>query len=455
MSVHELIMGSNGVLAFGNEDTMINGVSIDTRTIQKDQVYVAIMGESLDGHDFLMKAYEKGVRSFIIDENHSFEKEDSNVIVVKDTTQALLDISKYYKSKFKFSYVAVTGSTGKTTTKDMIHCVLSSRYNTLKTEGNFNNKIGVPLTLFNLNKGKESCVIELGMSFAGEISRLVEVVEPDISVISNIGVSHIGNLGSQENIYKAKMEIVDRFNDDNTLIVNGDDKFLCRLKTQKRDFEILSFGFREDNHMYCKSYENTADGIEFEVIMNGESYGFFVPAKGKHNIYNAMSAILVGMKMNLSVDQIQEGLRNFKNGKMRLDIIEAGNDIVINDCYNASPDSMKSALDVLGEIDGKNRIAILGDMLEMGEFAEESHRMVGKFIDEKISVLLTLGQDSRYIGIEAKDHNENLLCHHFEDKKSLMESLEKLLSGNDAILVKSSRGMHMEEIVQYLQKRCN
>ncbi|WXR62019.1 UDP-N-acetylmuramoyl-tripeptide--D-alanyl-D-alanine ligase [Peptostreptococcaceae bacterium AGR-M142] len=450
ISLKELLEATQGeILLSNNDDKYIKNIIIDSRKVKENELYIPIIGERFDGHSFLEDAYNNGCRDFLIDQNHSFEKSDANIIKVEDTTKALLDISKYYKLKFKIKYVAVTGSTGKTTTKDMIQAVLNSKYDTLKNEGNLNNKIGVPLTLFNLNKNHEACVIEMGMSYANEIERLANVVEPQISVISNIGYSHIGNLGSKRNIYKAKMEIIDRFNDENTLIVNGDDEYLSELKVQKTSYEILSFGFREDNHLYCKSYENKDDGMKFKVIMNGEGMEFFIKTKGKHNIYNAMSAILVGMKMNLSVEEIQIGFDNYISSDMRLKIEKIKDFKVINDCYNASPDSMIGALQVLKEFEGR-KIAVLGDMLEMGEYSSFVHKEIGKHIDAKIDILITVGNDSKLIG-ESKKSGESK-HYHFSNNNEAKIFINELTKKDDVILFKASRGLKLEEIINHLKK---
>ena len=252
----------------------------------------------------------------------------------------------YIKANLKYPLFSITGSTGKTTTKDILHCVLSSRYNTLKTEGNYNNHIGLPLTIFNLSKDNEAAILEMGMSSKGEIEYLANIVHPHIAVISNIGLSHIENLGSQLGILEAKLEICSNFKENNVLIVNGDDEHLKCLKNKGFAFEIKFFGFEKTNDMICTNYTIKEKGIEFEVQYEGETQKYFIPARGKHNIYNAMAGILVGIELELTVDEIRQGILDFMPSKMRLDIIKHNGIVVINDAYNASPDSMKAAIDV-------------------------------------------------------------------------------------------------------------
>jgi len=399
-------------------------------------------------------AYKNGCRTFIKNESNGIKlgSSDINLIEVKDTEKAMGDIAKYYKGKFDIPYIGITGSVGKTTTRDMVYAAISSKFNTLKNEGNLNNHFGVPLTLFNLDESHECAVIEMGMSGFKEIEYLANIVDPQIGVISNIGLSHIENLGSQEGILKAKMEITTNFNSNNTLVVNGDDKFLATLKDKSHEYNLKTFGFNKENDIYCESYKMNEENLIFICIIDGKEEEIFIPTVGEHNIYNAMSAILVGMSLGFSLEEIKKGLKNYKATKMRLDIVKNDKLTIINDAYNASPDSMEAALKVLGRYKNR-RVAILGDMFEMGEHAEYGHRLVGKSVINNADLLITIGNDSKFIGKEAINlgfSEENI--HHFETKEDVINKIDNLLKDNDTVLLKASRGMKLEKIVEYLNK---
>lgn len=454
LTISELTIATNGRLVIGNESDEVKDVVIDSRKANKDNVFVAVIGESLDGHQFMQSAYENGCKTFIKNATSSIKlnSSDINLIEVKDTQIALGDIARYYKEKFDIPYIGVTGSVGKTTTRDMIYATVSSRFKTLKNQGNLNNHFGVPLTLFNLDDSHECAVIEMGMSHFKEIEYLANIVKPKIGVISNIGLSHIENLGSQEGILQAKMEITTNFDESSILVVNGDDKFLATLKEKNLNYSLKTFGFNKDNDIYCESYTMNEEDLTFICYIDGKKEEIFIPTVGEHNIYNAMAAILVGKELNISLDDIKCGLRNFKATKMRLDIIKNSKMTIINDAYNASPDSMEAALKILGRY-SERKVAILGDMFEMGEHAEYGHRLVGKCAIENADVLIAIGKDSIFMCEEAKSLGFDVSnIHHFETKEDAIEKIDELIKQGDAILVKASRGMELEKIVEYLNK---
>lgn len=454
LTIKELVLATDGNLITGNENDRVNDVVIDSRKANENNVFVAIIGENLDGHTFMQSAYENGCRTFIKNQSSSIklDSSDINLIEVKDTEIALGQIAKYYKEKFKIPYIGITGSVGKTTTRDMVYGAVSARFNTLKNQGNLNNQLGVPLTLFTLNKEHECAVIEMGMSGFNEIEYLANIVNPKIGVISNIGLSHIERLGSQEGILKAKMEITTNFDESCTLIANGDDKFLSTLKNKDHVYKLKTFGFDKDNDIYCESYEMTQDSITFNCNIDGKIEEIFIPTVGEHNIYNAMAAILVGLSLELTLDEIKSGLKNFKATAMRLDIVKNDNMTIINDTYNASPDSMTAALKILGRYK-ERRVAILGDMFEMGEHAEYGHRIVGKGAVENTDILITIGEISKFIGIEAKENGlDTSKIYHFNTKEEAIDQLDEIINTGDIVLVKASRGMKLEKIVEYLNK---
>ena len=454
LTISELVSATNGRLVFGNESDCIIDVVIDSRKANKDNVFVAVIGENLDGHKFMQSAYENGCKTFIKNASSSIKlnSSDINLIEVEDTQIAVGNIAKYYKEKFDIPYIGVTGSVGKTTTRDMIYATVSSRFNTLKNEGNLNNHFGVPLTLFNLDESYECAVIEMGMSNFKEIEYLANIVNPKIGVISNIGLSHIENLGSQEGILEAKMEIATNFNESNTLVVNGDDKFLATLKEKNLNYSLKTFGFNKNNDIYCESYEMNEEDLTFTCYIDGKKEEIFIPTVGEHNIYNAMAAILVGKELNISLDDIKNGLKNFKATKMRLDIIKNNKMTIINDAYNASPDSMEAALKILGRY--KNRkVAILGDMFEMGEHSEYGHRLVGRYAIDNTDLLVAIGKDAIFMCDEAKSLGfDESNIYYFNTKEEAIENIDTIIKEDDVILVKASRGMQLEKIVEYLNK---
>ena len=455
LTIKELILASKGqLISKSNEEILVNDIVIDSRKASKNNAFVAIVGENLDGHDFINLAINQGCKTIIKnkDNNVDIDNKEINVIEVNNTEIALGDIAKFYKEKFEIPFIAVTGSVGKTTTRDMVHSTISAKYNSLKNVGNLNNQFGVPLTLFNLNKEHECAVIEMGMSGFNEIEYLVNIVKPQMGIISNIGYSHVEHLGSREGIFKAKMEIATNFDENSLLIVNGDDDCLKTLKNKKLNYKLRTFGFEKDNDIYCESFEMDEESINFTAVINGKKEKFFIPTVGKHNIYNAMAAILVGLNLNMTIEEIKDGLKNFQCTKNRLDIIKNNKLTIIDSVYNASIDSMTAALNILGRYENR-RVAILGDMFEMGEFAEFGHRQVGKAALGNTDILIAIGKDSEFIVKELKENNMNPdNLYYFKTKEEAINNLDEIIKENDTILVKASRGMHLEKIVEYLNK---
>lgn len=459
LRVEEIIKSTTGKLVSGESDAQISKIVIDNRQADDKSLFIAIIGENNDGHNYIGLAYENGCRNFLLsDEKIDISNiNDANIILVENTEIAMGMIAKYYRNKFDLKVVGITGSVGKTTTRDMVYAVISEKYKTLKNEKNFNNQFGVPLTLFNLDESYECAVIEMGMCGFGEIKYLVDIVKPDIGVISNIGMSHIELLGSQEGIFKAKMEITSDFDKNSRLIINGDDQLLSTVLKKKEadeiEYKLYSFGKNLYNDLVLKSNQSMENKFtDFIVSIKSEDYKFTIPTIGEHNIYNAMAAIIVGLSLDMTISQIQDGLLNFQATENRQDIISTDKYIIINDVYNASPDSMIASLKVLSMYKEKRKIAILGDCLEMGDYAEEGHRKVGIQSIKKADLIITAGEASKYIGIEAQEHGFDLSnIYHFDTKEELINDLPSILKKDDVILVKASRGMHFEKIVTYLE----
>lgn len=455
LSIEEVVNACKGELTNKSKEvTYINELVIDSRIADKNSIFFAIIGETLDGHKFINSAIENGCKTIIKNKSNSLKivGEDLNIIEVENTEFALGDIAKYYKSKFEIPYIGVTGSVGKTSTRDMVYSVVSSKYKALKNMKNLNNQFGVPLTLSNLDESYECAVIEMGMSGFNEIEYLVNIVNPKIGVISNIGLSHIERLGSREGIFKAKMEITTNFDESCTLIVNGDDEMLKTLKDKKLNYILKTFGFEKENTIYCTDFKMNDNSTIFNVIIDGKNEEFYIPTVGEHNIYNAMAAILVGKTLSLTLDEIKEGLKNLEITKSRMDVINTENYTLIDSVYNASVDSMKAALKVLNRYDTR-KVAILGDMFEMGSYAEFGHREVGKNASQNADILIAIGKDAKFMVEEAIKNNmsrENV--YYFETKEEAFKCLKDILTKDDTVLIKASRGMHLEEIVEFLSK---
>ena len=476
-SIKNVINACCGKIIQEGNSKYINGISTDSRTVYAEMLFIPLVGEKFDGHDFIIDASKKKINAVLIETNRKLPdiKEMGNIYIieVENTLEALKDISKNYRDYFDIPFIAVTGSNGKTTTKDMISAVLSSKYKTLKNEGNFNNQIGLPLTLFNLNRSHELAVLEMGMSSFGEIEELVDIVNPNVAVITNIGMAHIENLGSKKNILKAKMEITKNLSKDDILLFNGDDEYLKSLKlqeqrTQKNRLLVfsrepspcvqrISFGLEKDNDFYPEQvYDLGERGTAIEILINSTTHKFSIKQPGLNNVYNALVAIWIGLFYRLSPLEINKSFQSFMPTKMRMEILEKNEFKIINDCYNASPNSMKAALSVLANSSGVRKIAILANMLEMGRFSEKGHRIVGKYVaDNDIDVLITVGEDAKWIAKEAiiigLNENKIFAMNNIQEIKPL---LKKMITQGDIILVKGSRGMEMEKVVQFILERC-
>jgi len=449
----EIAAAMQGKLMNAAADYEITGVSIDSRSIRHGDMFIALRGESFDGHDFVASAAEKGVALVIT------EKEPEQAIphiLVGDSLKALQDIARHYRKKFNIPFVAVTGSSGKTTTKDMIASVLSRKYEVLKTEGNLNNAIGLPLMLLRLEHSHEIAVLEMGMNRTGEIELLSDIVRQDIAVISNVGIAHIEYLGSRENILKAKLEIFSYFNEGNIAVINGDNDMLSGM--QSDSYKIVRYGLEPENDIQAIHINEKGEaGIDFTVALDGASETFNVPLPGIHNVYNALSAISIARLFDMDAESIRKGLAGFKPSKNRMDILTTTGGIkIINDVYNANPESMRAALNVLkGYTAEGRRIFISGDMLELGDISEKEHYGIGAYAASNgIDMIASIGNFSGAVvkGAEAAGLDRKDLFA-FPDKETAAPQLKKMLRPGDVLLVKGSRGMKLEYIVDYIRER--
>lgn len=433
-----------------NGDAVVNGICIDSRLAGEGLLYIAIKGENFDGHDFTASALKNGAVGAII--SHDVDCEGT-FIRVEDTRKALIDLAHWFRCTYNIPVVGLTGSVGKTTTKEMTWTVLSEKYNAIKTEGNLNNDIGLPRTLLRLEADTEAAVIEMGMSNAGEISVLSQTTEPTIAIISNIGVSHMESLGSRENILKAKLEILDGLREGCPIVLNGDDAFLVSAKIEDRP--VFYYGIDDPTCDYrAIDISQSDDDTSFTVVYDGgKTQRLTIPTIGIHNVYNALAAFAVGMQLGVTPEQAATGLLKYVPSGMRQRVKMVKGIKFIEDCYNASPDSQRAALKMLSGVNSKRKIAVLGDMLELGKVSVEAHTNAGLLAAKnKIDVLMTYGENSLATAENAVKCGVPVVKS-FLDKKELADALYEILEEGDTVLFKASRGMALEDVINDLYDR--
>lgn len=453
LSIKNIIEATKGKLLVGNEEYICMSYSKDTRTIKEGDCYIGIKGETFDGNLFWEKALENGASTVIV-QNVEIEDEklkkwsDKNIIKVEDTLEALYSIARYKRSLYNIPVIAITGSVGKTSTKDIVANVVSKKYKTLKTEGNNNNNIGLPFTILRL-QDEEVAVIEMGMNHFGEISLLTSIAKPTICIITNIGTSHIGNLGSRENILKAKLEILEGSKKEAVIINNDNDLLHKWYEENKENYNIKTYGIKEQSDIMAKEIKLEENKSTFTCKINNLEEKINVPVGGEHFILNALCAITVGDVLKIEEDKIKKGIENFELTKKRMDIVELKNSIkIINDAYNASLESMTASLKVLSEFK-ERKIAVLGDMFELGDFSEELHKKVGKeVVKNNIDILITCGENARYIADVAREKMDKENVYYLRKTEEIKPLLEKIVKNNDVILFKASNGMKFYKIAE-------
>ncbi len=459
LKIKDILQCTKGELIQGNKEEECKNYSKDTRTIQEGDTYIALKGENFDGNLFWEQALEKGASTVIISEldetPRKIEKyKNKNIIKVKDTNQALYEIAKEKRNRYTIPVIAITGSVGKTSTKDIVASVVSKKYKTLKTQGNNNNNIGLPFTILKL-QDEEAMVLEMGMNHLGEIKLLSDIAKPDICVITNIGTSHIGNLGSRENILKAKLEILEGAKNP-TIILNNDNDLLHKWQEEnQKDKIIKTYGIQEPSKVRASNIQREENSSKFTCLLEKESIPIKVPVGGEHFILNALCAVCVGKVLNIEKEKIQEGIQEFELTKKRMDISILENGIeIINDAYNASLESMKASLNYLAQYKKGRKIAVLGDMLELGEYTEQIHCEVGKEVyKNQISQLVIKGENAKYIAKQAEKEGmakENI--YEGKTKEEIIHILKKIAKPNDIILCKASNSMKFFEIAEELKK---
>lgn len=428
-------------------------VETDSRSIHSGVLFIPLVGDRFDGHAYITPALEGGAAGCVTACERDHYLPQKFYVKVDDTQKALRDLAVWYKNRFAIPFVGVTGSVGKTTTKDMLAAVLGVKYKVLKTEGNHNNNVGLPLTLLELDASHQIAVLEMGMDKFGEIDYLADIVRPDIGVITNIGDAHIERLGSRENIFKAKCELLPHVERNGLLVLNGDDVLLTSLKGktsvpavfcgQKEgcDYRAQVTGGDGVSHIYCRL---TTPKMDREVK---------IPALGEHMIYPTLIATAVGERFGLTPDQIEEGVSQFVPTRMRMNVLRRGNGItILDDTYNANPQSMRAAISVLADSRGRRKIAILGDMLELGPFAPALHSGVGEYLGTVgIHCLVAVGDLAQSIAEGAKEAGVPQVIH-CRTREEAKEALAQVMCPDSTILVKGSRGMKLEELTARLME---
>lgn len=446
-----------GELIFEGQKKVKRAV-IDSRNVKDGDLFVAIKGERTDGHLYLSSAAEKGAAAVFTEKTPKdlsvFEKNDCSVILCPDTALALARLSGEHKKECNVITVGVTGSVGKTTTRQFIASVLSQKYPTHKTEGNFNNALGLPLTLLGINDSHKAAVIEMGMSARGEISFLTKLTRPDIAVITMIGSSHIEHLGSREAICDAKLEIRDGMNDDGILVLNGDEPLLSNIE------KAIYVSLHNEKCPYrAAKVRNNGEGMTFDAVTpEGIIADCYIPTLGEHTVLDAMYAVAVGRLCSLSDSQIKDGLSSFVGVGMRQNVVKKNGITFINDYYNASPESIKASLSVtkgLATENGGRTVAIIGNVLELGDKSEELHRSVGAYAaDLKADLLFTFGSDASFIADEAIkngfDKNNVFVFTDIADPLPISKAVMNEIKENDCVLIKASHGIDMGRIADIL-----
>ncbi len=443
LTISDIVSATCGAVICGDTAGEIHTITTDSRKADKGVLFIPLKGEHQDGHDYIQSALKSGAVSI------SERDIDGcgTVIKVENTRIALGDIARYYKQKYPVRSVSITGSVGKTTTKDLVYSVIAQKYKTHKTPNNFNNDIGVPLTIFGIEAEHQAAVIEMGMNHFGEISYLSDIARPDSAIITNIGMSHIENLGSQDGIFKAKMEIIERFTDANTLIVNGDDEYLKTICDVP--YKLVRFGMSVENDVYAKDIVNRGlQGMDFTVVHRGGEFRCTLTQPGEHNIYNALAAVCAGLDMGVSEIDIANGIQNCEYTASRLEISEHNGIEIINDCYNSSPASVRAALKVMSYTVKSRRVAVLGDILEMGEYAKDAHLDLGRTVAELgVDLLITAGDNAKYIADGAKSEGMTDVIS-YPTTVALANDINNLVKPDDCVLIKASHGMEFYRIAE-------
>ncbi|AND85249.1 UDP-N-acetylmuramoyl-tripeptide--D-alanyl-D-alanine ligase [Clostridium tyrobutyricum] len=461
ISLKDIVKAIDGKIIFEGIYEGFNNVNSDTRKIEKKDLFIALKGENFNGNNYIKQASEKGASICIVDEINYDDSEIrpyTTIIKVENTRSALLDLAQYYRSILDIKVIGITGSVGKTSTKDLVAAALSYKFKVFKTEGNFNNEIGLPHMIFKLDNSYDIAVLEMGMNNLGEIHNMAKAAKPDIAVITNIGTAHIGRLKSRENILKAKLEITDFFSSENILVLNNGNDLLSTVKSNK--FKINTVSLNDRSNLSAFNIKLMENSIEFSVKENDFDINekIDVMAPGKHSVINSLLAVMCARLFKLTYNEIRLGFKNLETTKMRLEIIQGKKFKIINDCYNANPDSMKAAIDVLSDFDGNRKIAVLGTMGELGEKSQELHEEIGEYASKLgVNLLIALGEYSIYYkrGFEKLSINNRKIMEFKNYDEAVNFLTGSYIETGDVLLVKASRTMRFESIVEKLKENIN
>lgn len=452
LTLEHIAQACHGVY-FGNADAMyqeVTSITTDSRQVEEGGLFVPIVGERVDAHKFIPDVMEKGALATLSEQ--TLENVDFPYILVESTLQAVKEIAEYYLEQLQIPVVGITGSVGKTSTKEVIASVLKEKYRTLKTLGNFNNELGLPLTVFRLRDEDEIAVLEMGISDFGEMTRLSKIARPDTCVITNIGTCHLENLGDRDGVLKAKTEIFRYLKEKGHIVLNGDDDKLSTVK-EYQGIKPIFFGLDQNNQVYAD--EIISDGLKgssCRIHLNGTDFPVFVPVPGRHMIANAVAAAAVGHIYGLTNQEIKQGIESLETISGRFKMIETEKFLIVDDCYNANPMSMKASLSVLQDGKGR-RVAILGDMGELGENEVSLHEEVGVHAGKcDIEVCICVGSLCKHMAEKAQEENPALSVIYEPDRESLLSHLESYVKEGDTILVKASHFMKFDEVVNALQQ---
>lgn len=430
-------------------DREISCVVRDSREVKKDAMFAAFAGARFDGHDAIPKALRDGALCCLGERGG---EDGASVIEVPSTAKALQDIAAYYRDQFQIPVIGITGSVGKTSAKEMIASVLSQRFCTMKTQGNLNNELGVPLTLLSLREAHEAAVVEMGISDFGEMRRLTAMVRPDVAVFTTIGDAHLEQLGDRAGVLRAKAEILEGMQPDGTVIVNGDDPYLRDLCCVQKK---VTFGLGADCDVRAEQVENHGvDGMSCIILSGNRRIAATIPAFGEHLIYAALEGAAVGLLLGLTDDEIANGIASFAVVGSRAKTIVCNGYTIIDDCYNANPVSVISGLRSISMVEGKRHVALLGDMLELGENSARLHYETGiAAVEYGCDLLIAFGEAAKNIAKGAIETRRANLVRYFQDREALREALPKLIQPGDIILIKASHGMHFEEFTELLSEK--
>lgn len=427
----------------------IGEVATDSRKKTHKSLFIPIIGENFDGHDYIKQAFNQGAVAVLWQKEKqlpSFLPTDFPVFFVEDTLEALQELASFYREKINPVVIGITGSNGKTTTKDIVASVVKTVFNTQQTKGNLNNHIGLPLTILSMTPETEVLIVEMGMNQYGEIERLSNIAKPDIAVITNIGESHIEYLGSRAGIAKAKLEIISGMKENSFLIVDGDEPLLGEM--HKRN-NVITCGFNADNEVIVEKVKLSQNNTQFQL---SDGYEYTLPLLGNHHALNAAFAITVADRLQIPKSKVIKALTELERTSMRFELLKGKNDVsVINDAYNASPTSMRASINVVKQMEGfKHKVLVLGDIFELGNESRLFHQSIAESIDDSISTLFTFGDDSKEISSTINKRNSDINCSHFTSKTDLLNALEDYLTKDTLILFKASRGMQFEQFVEKL-----